>query len=140
MSMLSLASRASANSRSCARTLLTTTVYVSGGSAGLGGGRTGAICTGAGIVASTGAGSARRCVSAGRIGVWLQPWSTRISVQQAAAVFFIWLTIPLGHAGYLRFLEKNTLRFVNRRRVIEQVLPDTRSHADAFRAARKLAL
>ncbi len=81
MSMFSLASRASANSRSCAATLLTTTLYVSGGMVGAGLGSTGAICTGGGIAPAAGGGGASmpRCVADGFAGACAHPATSKAS-------------------------------------------------------------
>src|SRR3954463_4944909 len=73
MSIWSFASRASANRSSCAGTRFTTTLYVSGRTAGCGFGTIGATCTGGGIVPSACCSSARICVDAGVTGAWPHP-------------------------------------------------------------------
>src|SRR5687767_4317068 len=65
MSTFKRASRASANSSSWMRTLLTTTLYVSGRAVGFGLGRIGETCTGGGISASARGSSERMWVGDG---------------------------------------------------------------------------
>ena len=92
MSICSRASRASAKSRSWARTFCTTTLYTSGRTAGFGFGSAGTACTSGGMVPVCGVASvASRCCGDGFIGAGAQLASNAASsgrqVRVSVAVF-----------------------------------------------------